>query len=463
MEQTIGLKFFGGAGDVTGANFMLSIGDAGPRFLIDCGLFQGTSVVEKRNIENFPYNPAEADCLLVTHAHLDHIGRIPKLFRDGFRGKVFSTAPTRKIAEHILFDSLGVMRSEDPKNVFFDENNIRQALSAWKTVEYGETFELDSVKVRAMNAGHILGSTMWEFDVFGKMFVFSGDLGNSPSPLLPDTDSIAGADYLIMESVYGDRNHEEVGERRHLLEDVIEETIKRGGTLMIPAFSVEKTQEILYEVELMMENSRIPLVPVFLDSPLGIKITDVYRAYSHFLNKKVQTLIKTGNTIFHFPQLHLTMTTDESKAILRANPKKIIIAGSGMSTGGRILHHEKNYLSDPNSTLLLIGYQQLGSLGRMIQDGAKLVKIMGEQVPVRAKVANIFGYSSHKDSDHLLDFVNQAADTLKKVFVTMGEPHSSFFLAQRIRDYLGIDARAPELGEEVKIKVEAKVEAEVKS
>jgi len=238
------------------------------------------------------------------------------------------------------------------------------------------------------------------------------------------------------------------------LEDAIEDTIKAGGTLMIPAFSIERTQEILFEIENMMEESRIPLVPVFLDSPMGIEVTAVYKKYAKYLNEAVRLEIEQEkNKIFHFAQLHETMSTDESKAIFHANPKKIIIAGSGMSTGGRIIHHEKNYLSDPKSTLLLVGYQQAGSLGRLLQDGAKTVKIMGEEISVRAKIASISGYSAHKDSDHLLQFVDETKNTVQKVFVTMGEPKSAMFLAQRLRDYLGVNARFPEVGEVVEIEL----------
>jgi len=257
-----------------------------------------------------------------------------------------------------------------------------------------------------------------------------------------------------MESVYGDRNHEDRSQRRNLLEDAIEDTVKAGGTLMIPAFSIERTQEILFEIENMMEESRIPLVPVFLDSPMGIGVTAVYKKYAKYLNDAVRLEIEQANNkIFHFAQLHETLSTDESKAILRSNPKKIIIAGSGMSTGGRIIHHEKNYLSDPKSTLLLVGYQQAGSLGRMLQDGVKTVKIMGEEIAVRAKIASISGYSAHKDSDHLLQFVDDTKDTVQEVFVAMGEPKSAMFLAQRLRDYLGVNARFPEVGEVAEIEL----------
>lgn len=447
------IEFWGGAGNVTGSNFLFyDQNQPSEKYLIDCGLIQGSRVCEKKNYDAFPYPPATISALFVTHAHLDHIGRIPRLVRQGFRGKIYSTPPTREVAEYSLIDSLAVLdkeaRSEELEPLY-SLDDVKQTMSQWESLDYHQPLTLGDWVVVLRNSGHILGSAMVEFMTpTGSKVVFTGDLGNSPSPLLPDCESISDATYLVMESVYGDRNHENRDVRRHLLEDVIEETMKRGGTLMIPTFSIERTQEILFEIENMMESSRIPLVPVFLDSPLGIKVTAVYKKYQNYFNSGVTSIVRSSDgSIFRFPQLHMTLSTDESKAILQANPRKIIIAGSGMSTGGRIVHHEKNYLPDPNSTLLLVGYQEAGSLGRILQDGVKTVKIMGEQITVRARVESISGYSAHKDSDHLLEFVRGTADVVKQVFVCMGEPKSSLFLVQRIRDYLGVRAEAPIDGE----------------
>ncbi|MCX6714111.1 MAG: MBL fold metallo-hydrolase [Candidatus Vogelbacteria bacterium] len=450
-EKKIKITFCGGVGEVTGANFLLEA-DGLPKMLIDCGLFQGGETFETKNQDEFPYNPAEIEYLFVTHAHLDHIGRIPYLVKKGFRGKIYSTPPTKEIAEYALMDSLRLLQKDrDEKDPFFEEKDVRQTFALWETAGYHEPLKIGDLTVILRDAGHILGSTMFEFNLNGKKLVMTGDLGNSPSPLLEDTEKITDADYLVMESVYGDRNHEDRAERKSILEDVIEDTIRANGTLMIPAFSIERTQEILYEIEGMMQNSRIPLVPVFLDSPLGIEVTAIYKKYSDYLNEAVRKLIKTGDVIFQFPQLHKTISTADSKAIFSANAKKIIIAGSGMSVGGRILHHERHYLGDRNSTLLLVGYQSVGSLGRQIQDGARSVRIMGEQISVNARVVNIHGYSSHKDSDHLLEFVRDTADTVKKVMVVMGEPKASLFLSQRIRDYLGTESLVPMAGQAVEI------------
>jgi metallo-beta-lactamase family protein len=255
-----------------------------------------------------------------------------------------------------------------------------------------------------------------------------------------------------MESVYGDRNHESRAERRNMLESVIEDNYKRGGTLVMPTFSLERTQELLFEINNLVEEDRIPAMPIFLDSPLAIRLTEVYEKYDKdYFNETAKTIIQSGDDIFAFPGLKVTLRTEDSKEILHVPDPKIVIAGSGMSSGGRILHHERNYLPDPKNTVLLTGYQTPGTLGSAIQGGSELVRIMGESVPLRAKVVTIEGYSGHKDSDGLLRFVEDSANTLKKIFVVMGEPKSALFLVQKIRDNLGLEAYAPEALEAVEI------------
>lgn len=449
-KKQVKISFLGGAESVTGSNFLLT--DEKVSILVDCGLFQGSKVCNDENRKPFPFDPAKIDFLLVTHAHLDHIGRIPKLVRDGFKGKIYSTHPTKEISELSLIDSLGVMEKESARcgeETFYQEQDVREVVGLWETVDYHQPINVGDFSVVFRDAGHILGSGMVEFTYQGKKILFSGDLGNSPSPLLPDTEKISDINYLIVESVYGDRNHENREERQPRLRSIIKETLSKGGTLMIPAFSIERTQEILFEIENMMENSEIPLVPVYLDSPLAINVTSIYKKYHSYLNKEAKTIMKEGDGLFHFPQLQITKATEQSKAIKYASPRKIIIAGSGMSNGGRILHHEKLYLPDPNSTLLLAGYQAAGSLGRVLQDGAKVVKIHGEDIPVNARVETLSGYSGHKDSDDLLDFVAGSSKSLQQVFVVLGELKSATFLAQRIRDYLGLKSTVPEPGDEV--------------
>lgn len=449
-EKNLKLTFCSGAGTVTGANFLLE--GNGKKFLIDCGLIQGQKFVDDQNWEDFPYDPSTIDILFITHAHIDHIGRIPKLINDGFRGKIISTPPTKDITRPMLDDASHILSHEkeyDLSEIYSDEN-IDKAMSLWEVFDYGQKINVDhGFQFVLKDAGHILGSAMIEVTYNDKKILFTGDLGNSPSPLLPNTENISDIDYLITESVYGDRNHENRDERKNKLRKIIEENYKNKGVLIIPAFSLERTQELLYEINSFVENKMVPQMPIFLDSPLAIKLTEIYLKHQKNFNQTAQKLIREGDKLFDFPGLVLTDETEESKEILEIPAPKIIIAGSGMSNGGRVIHHEKNYLSAKQNTLLLTGYQTMGTLGRTIKDGAKVVRILGEDVKIRAKIVIINGYSGHKDSDNLLDFISHASQTLRKVFVVMGEPKSSMYLAQKIHDNLGIKAYTPTHGEEI--------------
>lgn len=450
MANIAKVTFCGGTGSVTGANFLLEA--EGKKILVDCGLTQGMKLADDINWDPFPYDPKTIDILFITHAHVDHIGRIPKLIYDGFRGKIYSTAPTKALTLPMLEDTVGILAKSTlhDLNKIYTEDNVKMALSLWQGFEYHEKIQLsDKFEVSFRNAGHILGSAMVEFILNGKKILFTGDLGNSPSPLLPDTDKITDIDYLIMESVYGDRNHESREDRKKFLQEAIQDNYHRKGTLIIPTFSLERSQELLFELDSMVEEDRIPVMPIFLDSPLAIRLTDVFKQFKNYFNETAQKALSQGKHMFDFPGLHSTLKSEDSKLILTVANPKIIIAGSGMSSGGRIIHHEKNYLPDPNNTLLLTGYQAVGTMGRLIQEGVKTVHIYGEDVVVRAHVVTISGYSGHKDSDHLVDFVEDTQDTIKKVFVVMGEPKSSLFLVQKLRDNLGIDAYAPERGDSV--------------
>ena len=447
------LGFYGGVGSVTGANFMLDTGKVA--ILVDCGLVQGDKFADEQNAEDFVYDPRNVDVLLVTHAHADHIGRIPKLVKDGFQGVIYSTAPTRDLANIMLRDAVKVMRYEEErygKQLLYEEGDIDAALSLWKTHDYDQTFSLaDDVSATFTDAGHIMGSAMVQLERNGKRVVFTGDIGNVPQPLMNEPTVPQGYDYLVMESVYGDRVHEEVEERTELLQYYIEETQRREGTLIIPAFSLERTQGMLLEINNLVEEQKIKPLPVFLDSPLAISVTELYRKYAKYMRSDVQEQIKAGDDIFDFAGLSFTRTVRDSHEIDAERGPKIIIAGSGMSHGGRIRRHEKLYLDEPNTTLLLVGYQAVGSLGRRLHDGATKVKIDDDWVQVRAQVARIRGYSGHADREQLLDLVAQGADQAKQVFVTMGEERSSLFLVQRLRDYLGVNAVMPTPEQEVEI------------
>ncbi len=451
------VTFHSGVGTVTGANFLLE--SLHTRILVDCGLLQGAPDAYEQNKKPFPYDPKTADFLFITHAHLDHIGRVCKLVKDGFRGTIYSTPETKEIAETMFLDALKVMTMKEKEVLdgthqvpLYSSADVDKAMSLWKTIPYHtETKIGEDFSVYLKDAGHILGSCMYEFSHDGKKIVFTGDSGNSPSPLLNDTEAITDADYLVVDSVYGDRNHESKEERDERFREIVSETIERGGALIIPAFSIERTQVILYELNNMIEDGKIVSVPVYLDSPLGSKVTDIYSKRWKDFNKGVQGEIKKGDDIFDFPKLKIVHGSQESMSIASTQNPKIIIAGSGMSSGGRVIWHEMVFLPDPKSTVLLMGYQAVGTLGRRIQDKPGEVQINGRMVPVRARIEMISGYSSHKDSDSLVKLVSDTAEKVKKVFVVMGEPKSSTYLAQRLKDELGVDAIYPERGKPYKL------------
>ncbi|MFA6463710.1 MAG: MBL fold metallo-hydrolase [Candidatus Paceibacterota bacterium] len=458
VEKKLKLTFASGATTVTGANYILeTMPEEGSLeekvfVMVDCGLVQGDAD-PRENAKPFPYDPAKIDYLLITHAHIDHIGRIPKFVKDGFKGKIFSTIETRELAPIMFEDAANLMLHEAEKTgnpPLYLTIDIEHAMRLWKDISYHQPFKLSGgFEVVAKDAGHILGSTMYEITYNGTKIVFTGDLGNSPSPILPNTEKITDANYLIMESVYGDRNHESTAQRRDKLEDVIEDSVRAGGALVIPSFSLEKTQNLLFEIHTLMDEGRVPSIPVFLDSPLATKVTDVYMKETKNFNIAALERIGKGEELFSFPGLTVIGSAEESKGLLKEPNPKIILAGSGMSTGGRVMHHEVNYLPDPKSTILLTGYQSFGTLGRQIANRSKTVNIFGNKIPVNARIESIDGYSSHKDSDHLLEFVSYTRDTLKKVFPVMGEPKSSMFLGQKIEDNLGVKTYHPEDGESV--------------
>ncbi|MBI2591755.1 MAG: MBL fold metallo-hydrolase [Candidatus Brennerbacteria bacterium] len=443
------LIFYGGAKIVTGANYFLE--SNGFKILIDCGLQQGSNYSERQNFEPFPYNPADISAVFVTHAHIDHTGRLPKLYKDGFRGKVYSTFPTKDFSRLLLEDSEHILRQEAErfhKPPLYSLNDVNGLINVWEGVEYHKKIKIGPFEITFYDAGHILGSAFILVEAEGKKIVFSGDLGNSPPPIIRPTEQLENADYAVMESTYGGRLHEPPAERKEALEDAIEDTVKAGGVLLIPAFAMERTQHLLFELNDLVEHGRIPKAPVFIDSPLAIKLTDVYQKYVKYWNEEAVKQTHSGDELFKFPGLKKTLTTEESKSINNVPPPKIIIAGSGMSHGGRILHHERRYFPDPKSVILIIGYQAVGSLGRQILDGAKTVKMFGEEIPVRCRVKAIGGYSAHADQKGLLWWLNPMRLNLKKVFLVQGEDDQIIPLAQKIKDELAVEAVAPSPNDE---------------
>jgi metallo-beta-lactamase family protein len=447
MEST--LYFHGAAGMVTGSNFLIDSGSN--KLLVDCGLMQGMG--EEKNWERFPYNPADISHLIVTHAHLDHIGRIPRLVRMGFKGKIISTKGTQSLAEPLLLDAmeiLGVGAERHGREELFNEKDVADTMRLWTALEYEQKLALgDEVELELLDAGHILGSAMVRLRRDGRSIVFTGDLGGGNSPLLPPKYEITGASYVVMEGTYGDKTRPEDAARRERLEDIIEEAMVRGGTLLIPAFSTERTQDLMYEIRNLMVEKRVPQVPVFVDSPLAQKITRAFVSHPEYFAAAVRTRIEAGEDLFAFPQLHFVESMEDSRKIKDTHGPKIILAGSGMSSGGRVLAHEREFLPDPKSTLLIVGYQAAGTMGRRLIEGAKTIEYHKEKIPVRAKVETLYGYSAHCDGEALLEFANHAAQHSDQIFVVHAEPEPALFLCQRIRDYLGVKATAPELGDSV--------------
>lgn len=448
------LTFYGAAHEVTGSCHLLEA--AGKKILVDCGMFQGSDFNEGRNFDPFPFDPRSIDAVLVTHAHIDHTGRVPKLAKEGFRGRVYMTKATVEFTQLVWTDAYHIMEYEHRKfqaPLLYDHADIAEAHGRCHGVNYGERVEIaPGVHAVFKDAGHIFGAAFIEISAEGKTVAFSGDIGNVDAPILRDTEKLGAVDVLVTESTYGDRLHEDVMTRRSVILQMLKDGHRRGGAIMVPAFSIERTQEFLFELHKLSEHDRtLPPMPIFLDSPLAIDATKVFKRYPEYYDAEAAKLYMTGDDFLSFPELRVTYTAQESKKINQVPGPKMIIAGAGMMNGGRIQHHAIRYLPDPNSTLIIVGYQANGTPGRRIYEGAKTVRMLREEVTVRCTVKAIGALSAHGDQAKMLSWIGGASVLPKEVYCVHGEPHAATELAHRLRDTYGMKTFVPAAGESAEI------------
>ena len=454
-REDMKLSFLGAAGVVTGSNYLLET-DGGTRILVDCGMFQGGHEYKGWNERALGYKPHDVHAVILTHAHLDHSGRLPRLIQQGFQGAILGTPPTLDLAVIILEDSEHMMlmhqeRDNDHPKPLYSYKDVQQTMRQFQPMEYHTPTTIGDATITLHNAGHILGSASVEIHANGKTILFTGDIGSNLNTLLPHPTHPVRADHIIIESCYAGKHHEDMEERIVSLERVVKETIAQQGVLMIPSFAIERTQEILYDLNELVEGGRLPRIPMFIDSPMAIAATSVYQKYPHYLSAEGQKRIENGDNIFTFPGLTLTKTKEESKTINTIKPPKVIMAGNGMSSGGRILFHERAYLSDPRNTLLIVSFQVHGSLGRKLLEGEKRVMILNDLIHVKARVEVINSYSGHADHEQLLDYLKGFEKSIKHVWVVHGEKQNEQVLVNDVRSKLGVAARAPEYGETVSL------------
>lgn len=473
------ISFLGAAETVTGSNFLVQT-ESGVKFLVDCGLIQGKDVEEEKNFDDFLYSPKDIDFMLLTHAHIDHSGRIPKLYNEGFRGKVYTTQATIDLCEIMLADSGYIQEAEAKYKTkkrkregrgkiepLYTAEDATNSMELFSSIEYNEIVDItDDIKVRYTDAGHMLGSAIIEIwiieDKKTKKIVFTGDIGSGKISLLDDPSFVKTTDYLVMESTYGDRKHIDVENKAERFLEIVSRTLKRNGNVIIPSFAVGRTQEVLYEINKIKDSKHskefeeqfreLMNARVYVDSPLAISATEVFRQNMQLFGDEVQNYISSGDNPLEFKGLNFTLTADESKELNEKEPPMIIISASGMCEVGRIRHHLKHNLWDPKNTILFVGYQAAGTLGRTIVDGAKKVKLFGEEIAVNAEVEYIEGYSGHADQDFLMEFVNKFEEKPKNIFLVHGEKHSQKALKKLIQEKEKIPVIIPKFGESYVIK-----------
>ena len=468
----------GAAGTVTGSNYLIETA-RGRRFLVDCGMFQGSKRIETRNWLEWDFDPSQIETLILTHAHIDHSGRIPKLVKDGFRGKIITSRATADLCEIMLRDSAHVQemdaewqtrknRRKGKKEIqpLYTMTDAEECLSYLSPVEEDTVITLDDeVRLRLRDAGHILGSSiveLWLAEEDSEIkIVFSGDLGRENQLIVKDPADIGHADYLFVESTYGDRLHKTFEDSKQELLDAINYALSNGEKVIIPAFALERTQEILYLLGEFSRDSLLPDIPIYLDSPLAIKTTEIFRSHKDYYDREARAIVNEGFDPFDMPNLHFTAATEESMAINQRSGSAIIIAASGMCTAGRIKHHLKHNLWRPGASVIIVGYQAAGTTGRQIVDGAGHVRIFGENVAVKAKVFTIGGFSAHADQTGLLQWVgNFVNESQPRVFVIHGEKTASETLAEEITRRYKLDARPPRWREALNLRPRKEVAVE---
>ena len=482
------ITFLGATKMVTGSNFLVEA--AGKKFLVDCGLYQGKKELEMENYRPFDYNPSEIDFMLLTHAHIDHSGRIPKLYNEGFKNPIYAHKATCDLCGIMLPDSGHIQEMEaEWKNKkrerkgeqtyppLYTAEDAINSLELFSPVKYDEIIEIDeNIHVRFNDAGHMLGSSIIEVWVNenGKetKTVFSGDIGNNDIPLLDSPTMIESCDYLVMESTYGSRLHMKNDEKAEMFLNIVSETIDNGGTVVIPSFAVGRTQEILYELNKIKEKRNdeefsrkyktLMKVPVYVDSPLAISATEIFRQNTDLFEDEIKEKMEAGDNPLEFPGLKFTQTADESKALNESKKPCIIISASGMCDVGRIKHHLKHNIWNPKNTILFVGYQAPGTLGYSIVNGAKKVTIFGEEIAVNARIEYIEGYSGHADQEWLMNFIYSFISKPKHIFLVHGEEESQDVLKNKILEETGIGVSIPEYGETYDVCEELKITNKIK-
>jgi metallo-beta-lactamase family protein len=445
------IQFCGAAGEVTGSCTKITTESA--TLLVDCGLFQGSHFSDERNSHAFPFKPEEIDAVLLTHAHLDHCGRLPKLVNQGFVGKIYATDATRDLTALILLDAAGVMQEQaqdrnEPS--IYTEEDVLHTMERFVPLPYDQSIRIaPEITTTLFNAGHILGSSFIRITDGKSSITFSGDIGNYPVPLLNKPEDLPESEALVLESTYGDRTHGEYKEGIALVERSIRDTIRDRGVLLIPAFSLERTQELLTVIDAALTAHRVPEMSAYLDSPLGIRISRVYDKYDRYFNNASQTLAKNeqDHSILSFPSLTLTETSEQSKLINDVDPPKMIIAGSGMMQGGRILHHLKRYLGLNTTRLLVVGHQVQGSLGRRLVDGERNVIIHGEPITVKATIISTHAFSSHMDQRQLIHWLETEQPRPKKIFLNHGDTESRQAFSKLVQTTFHIPVELPQYGD----------------